>query len=294
MSYSPPASAKPFNLAISDDDLSDFHQLLKLSKLGPTTYENTQTKENFGVTEKWLSGAKDHWLNTYDWRAQESSINSFPNYKMQLENIDVHFIALFSQKPDAIPMIFMHGWPGSFIEFLPMLDIIRKEYPDGKNMPYHIIVPSLPGYTLSSSAPVDKDWTMADSARVMNSLMVELGFEKYVAQGGDVGSFVARLMAKEYEGCVGCHCTFSQRDGWECIWADEHSESNDHTHQRAARPSHAFRAREARTRVCGAVGEVGDGVCAGARYEAQYNWVCAEFESIGAVGVVSSPPSCVF
>jgi microsomal epoxide hydrolase len=60
MSYSPPASAKPFTLAISDDDLSDFHQLLKLSKLGPTTYENTQTKENFGVTEKWLSGAKDY------------------------------------------------------------------------------------------------------------------------------------------------------------------------------------------------------------------------------------------
>lgn len=205
MSYSPPSSAKPFTLNISDQDLSEWRQLLQLSKLAPKIYENHQSKQNFGVTYNWLSNAKDHWLDKYDWRAQEKHINSFPNYIMKIEDVDVHFVALFSEKKDAIPIIFMHGWPGSFIEFLPMCSLIREQY-SPKEQPYHIIVPSLPGYTLSSSGPLDKDWQMEDSACVLNTLMGHLGFNKYIAQGGDIGSFVARLMATKYDSCVGVHC----------------------------------------------------------------------------------------
>jgi microsomal epoxide hydrolase len=208
MSYSPPSSAKPFTLNIPDTDIQEWRQLLQLSKLGPTTYENTQSKQDFGVTQKWLSSTKDYWLNTYSWRAQESHINTFPNYKMAIEDIDLHFIGLFSDRKDAIPIIFMHGWPGSFIEFLPLLQVVQKQYPDAKDRPYHIVVPSLPGYTLSSSGPNDKNWTMEDSARVLNTLMVKLGFERYLAQGGDVGSFQARLLARDYNECVGMHCKF--------------------------------------------------------------------------------------
>jgi len=204
MSYSPPSSAKPFSLNVTDHDFSEWRQLLQLSKLGPTTYENQQTEQNFGVTQKWLSEAKDYWLNKYDWRAQETYINSFDNFKMQIEDIDLHFIALFSDKKDAVPIIFMHGWPGSFIEFLPMLEVIKKQC-QKKELPYHIIVPSLPGYTLSSGGPTDKDWTMEDSARIMHKLMTNLGFDKYLAQGGDIGSFEARLLARDQDACVGIH-----------------------------------------------------------------------------------------
>jgi microsomal epoxide hydrolase len=205
MSYSPPNSAKRYILKISDQDFSEWRQLLQLSKLGPITYENQQTEHSFGVTQKWLSNAKDYWLNKYDWHAQEEYINSFDNFKMQIEDINLHFVALFSKKKDAIPIIFMHGWPGSFIEFLPILEVIEKQY-EKKELPYHIIVPSLPGYTLSSGGPADKNWTMEDSARIMHTLMTNLGFEKYLAQGGDVGSFEARLLARDQDACVGIHC----------------------------------------------------------------------------------------
>jgi microsomal epoxide hydrolase len=113
MSYSLPSSAKPYTLNVPDQDLSEWRQLLQLSKLGPKTYENTQTEQNFGVTQKWLSDAKDHWLNSYDWHAQEKYINSFDNFKMQIESVDLHFIGLFSEKKDAIPIVFLHGWPGT-------------------------------------------------------------------------------------------------------------------------------------------------------------------------------------
>ncbi|KNG46681.1 epoxide hydrolase [Stemphylium lycopersici] len=204
MSYSPPDSAKPFTLNVSEQDMSEWRQLLQLSKLAPETWEGRQEDHRFGVTHKWLSETKDYWLNKYDWRAAEKRINSFPNYKMQIENVDMHFVALFSEKKDAIPIIFMHGWPGSFIEFLPMVELIKKKY-SAKDLPYHIVVPSLPGYTLSKVQSSDTNWTLHDSSRVMNQMMLNLGFDKYLAQGGDVGSFTAQILNAQYDACLGIH-----------------------------------------------------------------------------------------
>ncbi|KAF2707262.1 epoxide hydrolase-like protein [Pleomassaria siparia CBS 279.74] len=211
MAFSVPSCAKPYTLDIPDKDMSEWKQLLELAKIGPDTWEGRQDDGRFGVSRQWLIDTKDYWLNKYDWRAQEKDINSFPNYKTNIEDIDVHYIALFSDKEDAIPIIFMHGWPGSFVEFLPMLKLICDKYP-AKDLPYHIIVPSLPGYTLSSGGPVDRDWTLADSARVLDSLMKKLGFSKYLAQGGDVGSFLATTMAHSFDSCVGLHVTLISAD----------------------------------------------------------------------------------
>jgi microsomal epoxide hydrolase len=213
MSYSPPDSAKPFTLHISDQDLSEWRQLLQLSRLAPESWEGRQEDRSFGVTRKWLSEAKDYWLNKYDWRAAEKHINSFPNYKMQIEDVDLHFVALFSEKKDAVPIIFMHGWPGSFIEFLSMLTIIKEKY-SAAELPYHIVVPSLPGYPLSTVQSTDKPFNLQDSCRVMNQLMLNLGFSKYLAQGGDVGSFTSQIMANEYDACVGIHCKPNPEDSW--------------------------------------------------------------------------------
>ncbi|KAJ8114567.1 hypothetical protein OPT61_g3578 [Boeremia exigua] len=204
MSYSPPSSAKPFTLNIPDQDLDEWRQLLKLSKLAPKTWEGSQEDRRFGVTHKWLFETKEYWLNTYSWRDEEKRINSFPNYRMQIDGVDLHFVALFSEKKDAIPIQFLHGWPGSFIEFLPMLSLIREQYPSAKDLPYHIIVPSLPGYPLSPR-PTDRDFSLAESAAVLNKLMVNLGFSKYLTQGGDVGSFTAQIQAFEHKECVGIH-----------------------------------------------------------------------------------------
>jgi microsomal epoxide hydrolase len=120
----------------------------------------------------------------------------------------MHFAALFSQRQDAIPIAFLHGWPGSFLEFLGFMEVVMKNY-SPQDLPYHIIVPSLPGYTLSSGPPIDKDFKIEDIARIIDKLMVGLGFsDGYIGQGGDIGSFTCRALAK-YPSCKGIHLNFN-------------------------------------------------------------------------------------
>lgn len=201
--------ANPFTLSIPESDLSMFRKLLELSEIVPETWENKQ--EKFGVTRDWLIKAKRTWLDDFDWRQHEARINSFPNFKTTVKDAvigdtSIHFVALFSAKSDAVPLLWMHGWPGSFIEFLPMLEVLTKKYTP-QTLPYHVVVASLPGYTLSSGPPLDRDFTMGDCARIMNQLMVDLGFGKqgYMAQGGDVGGFVAPIMSTNFEECKAIH-----------------------------------------------------------------------------------------
>jgi microsomal epoxide hydrolase len=121
---------------------------------------------------------------------------------------DIHFAALFSQKQDAIPITFLHGWPGSFLEFLDVMAVVMKKY-SSQDLPYHIIVPSLPGYALSSGPPLDKDFKVEDIARIIDKLMVGLGFGKgYVGQGGDIGSLTCRPLA-QYPSCKAIHLNFN-------------------------------------------------------------------------------------
>ncbi|KIW00762.1 uncharacterized protein PV09_07743 [Verruconis gallopava] len=211
------ASIKPFELHIPEQQIIDFKQLLKLTPLASATYENQQEDRRYGVTRKWLGEAKEYWLNQFDWRNCEKHINSFPNFKAEIvddngDTFQIHFAALFSKKNDAVPIAFFHGWPGSFLEFLPMMDVIRKKYP-ASSLPYHIVVPSLVGYTLSSGPPLDKTFTSKDIARIMDKLMKMLGFGSgYVAQGGDIGSGVTRILATGYESCKAVHLNFCPAD----------------------------------------------------------------------------------
>ncbi|KZP29804.1 putative epoxide hydrolase [Athelia psychrophila] len=135
----------------------------------------------------------------------EAGINSFPNYVTTIEDggtdFNIHFVALYSEKADAIPIVFLHGWPGSFLEFLAILAIMRERYTPA-TLPYHLIVPSVPGYAFSSPPPLDREFDTIDVARIFNKLMVGLGFGGgYVAQGGDIGSKIARILNVQYESC---------------------------------------------------------------------------------------------
>ena len=202
-----------FKVAISDKELGEFRELLRLSKSGPKTYENLQNDGRFGVTYEWMLNAKSHWETKFDWRRHEERINSFPNYIADIKDEDgdehaIHFVALFSEKHDAIPLMCIHGWPGSFLEFLDMLSTFKKRY-TAQELPYHIVIPSLPGYAFSSTPPLQKDWILTDSARLMNKLMVGLGFESgYAVQGGDIGSYTSRIMAAKYDSCKAMHLNF--------------------------------------------------------------------------------------
>ena len=122
------------------------------------------------------------------------------------DNLDIHFIGIFSERQDAIPILLLHGWPGSFLEFLPILSLIGSRYTPS-TLPYHLIVPSLPGFAFSSPTPLDKDFRIEDIARIMNQLMLDLGFGSgYVVQGGDIGSKVGRVLAAEHDACRAIHC----------------------------------------------------------------------------------------
>ena len=192
---------KPYEIKVSDEELQHFKQLLTLSRLAPLTYENNQTDPNkFGVTREWMSSTKKYWENDYDWRKREDIFNSFPNFKTTIKDeetnftFDIHFVGLFSEKADAIPITFLHGWPGSHLEFLGLLEVLKKQY-NPADLPYHLIVPSLPGWTLSNGPPSDRNFVTEDIARVINKLMVGLfGDTQYIAQGGDIGSYVCRVL----------------------------------------------------------------------------------------------------
>ena len=203
----------PFKARVPDKELQEFKQLVQLGRIGPKTYENqvADVKDftSFGITRKWLEDAKQEWEKSYDWRKTEARINALPNYTVEIEDegfpFKIHFAALFSKKADAVPLLLSHGWPGSFLEFLGVLEEFSSKY-DENSLPYHVIVPSLPGYCYSNGPPLDRDFTVQDIAKVLDKLMVGLGFgDGYVAQGGDIGSFITRVLAVNSKACKAAH-----------------------------------------------------------------------------------------
>ncbi|KAF7365286.1 putative epoxide hydrolase [Mycena venus] len=201
----------PFNVAVPESAILELKTLLKFAKVAPPTYESSRPDANYGVTRDWIQKAKAEW-ETFDWRKIEAHINAFPQYKIPITNTDgasynIHFLALFSEKPDAVPIMMLHGWPGSFLEFLPILGILSTRYTSA-TLPYHIIVPSLPGYAFSDPPPLDRNFNLQDVARLLNSLMAQLGFDQYVVQGGDIGSQTARILVAEHANCKAIHMNF--------------------------------------------------------------------------------------
>ncbi|KAF4806279.1 putative epoxide hydrolase [Colletotrichum siamense] len=208
--HTPTLETSPFRLSTPPEELQELRDLVRLSKLGPRTYENSSAGGKFGVEYAWMAEAKERWAGGFDWTAVEARVNEQPNFKAKVVDDDgatysIHFIGLFSQKKDAIPLMCIHGWPGSFLEFIGFLSALKTKYTP-EDLPYHVIIPSLPGYAFSDSPPVDRDWVLQDSARLLHKLMVGLGFEGgYAVQGGDIGSYTARIMARTYDSCKALH-----------------------------------------------------------------------------------------
>ncbi|GKU12452.1 epoxide hydrolase [Fusarium langsethiae] len=122
---------KLFKVSIDDEKVDELKLLIKLSKIAPPTYESTQKEKNFGITHQWLTDAKAAWMK-FDWRAAEKHINSYNHWIVPVQDtkgvFDVHFTGLFSKKSDAVPLVMVHGWPGSFLEFLQILSILKNRY----------------------------------------------------------------------------------------------------------------------------------------------------------------------
>jgi pimeloyl-ACP methyl ester carboxylesterase len=155
---------------------------------------------------------KKYWLTEFDRRAQEGRVDLFSNYKLRVEDhkgtVDLYFVALLSTKEDAIPLFLLHGLLGSFVEFLPTLELLRGKY-NAETLPFYLIVPSLPGYVFSSGPPQNTDWVAEDAARIIKNGLKMLGFTQYVVQGGDVGCLISSLLATNYDSVVGVHRQYS-------------------------------------------------------------------------------------
>ena len=207
----PSANLTPFSISVPDEELEDLKTLLRLSHIAAPNWENSHDDGFFGIPRDVLVDVVKHWQNGYDWRKWESTLNSFPQYTITIADDDgsiytIHFLALFSPNPSAIPILLLHGWPGSVLEFLPLLQHVRAQHTAAPaELPYHVIVPHFVGYGFSSPPPRDRDFSHVDNARLVSKLMHALGFASsssgYVVQGGDLGGATAPVVASLDPAC---------------------------------------------------------------------------------------------
>ena len=199
------AEIKPFKIAVPDDKINRLKQ-----KLALTDFPDEVSDEQPWIRGPPLADIKRlalKWLNDYDWRKAEAELNKLPQYITQVPvdkfgTYDFHFIHQRSSVKNAIPLLFVHGWPGSFIEvvkILPLLDKGDKEFPA-----FHVVAPSLMDFGFSSVSG-KRGFQVDHHAESCHKLMLQLGYNEYVVQGGDLGYFIARMMAKYYPTHVRAH-----------------------------------------------------------------------------------------
>ena len=185
-----PAPIRPFKMHVPDRVLIDLRRRLAGAKwpdqLPGTTWE-------YGVDIKKVRELADYWQNRYDWRAQEAKINQFDQFTTEIDGQQIYFIHQRSPRADAIPLMLIHGWPGSILEFEKL--IAPLTHPKDINSPaFDVIIPSLPGFGYSGPTTT-RGWGPQRMAKALVVLMDRLGYSKYGIQGGDWGSAIAQDMA---------------------------------------------------------------------------------------------------
>jgi pimeloyl-ACP methyl ester carboxylesterase len=184
---------RPFHFEASQADLTDLRQRLTATKWP----EREQVPDaSQGVQLATMQKLAKYWASEYDWRKCEAKINDVPNFITEIDGLDIHFIHVRSKHEDALPMIVTHGWPGSIIEQLKIIEPLTNPTAHGgaASDAFHLVIPSLPGYGFSAK-PTKPGWNPVSIAKAWATLMQRLGYTKYVAQGGDWGNAVSEVMA---------------------------------------------------------------------------------------------------
>jgi len=185
-----PATVRRFKMNVPDQVLVDLRRHLAETKwpdqLPGTTWE-------YRADIKKVRELADYWQNHYDWRTQEAKINRFDQFTTEIDGQQIYFIRQRSPRPDAIPLLLIHGWPGSILEFLALIEPLTNPK-DSHSPAFDVIVPSLPGFGFSGPTTT-RGWGPRRMAKALIVLMDRLGYSKYGIQGGDWGSLIARDMA---------------------------------------------------------------------------------------------------
>ncbi|KAJ6551744.1 Alpha/Beta hydrolase protein [Mycena capillaripes] len=180
---------RPFKIDLSRENLR-LKSLVKNTRL-PTKALYSEAEPEKGIGLDVLRELKNDWLTKFDWETQQAELNQLTQFTAVIEGHTVHFVHEKSKSPDAIPVILLHGWPGSFQEFLPVIKPLTQlsTSATGKNVSFNVVVPSLPGFLFSSAPPAN--WTVDDTARLFNILMTEvLGYSNYAVHSTDWGAAV--------------------------------------------------------------------------------------------------------
>ena len=183
---------RPFRFEASEADLNDLHQRILATRWPERETANDDTQ---GVQLATIQKLADYWANGYDWRKVEAKLNSYPQFVTEIDGLDIHFLHVRSQHPNALPLIVTHGWPGSVIEQLKIIEPLTNPTAFGGNAEdaFDIVIPSIPGYGFSGK-PDAVGWGPERIATAWDTLMKRLGYDKYVAQGGDWGSMITDLL----------------------------------------------------------------------------------------------------
>ena len=198
------AAIRPFRVNIPEADLADMRRRILAARL-----PEKETVDDFtqGVPLATVQKLGKYWATEYDWRKCEERLNAVPNFITEIDGLDIHFIHVRSRHENALPVIISHGWPGSIVEQLKLIDPLINPTAHGGTAAdaFHVVIPSMPGYGFSGK-PARTGWDAVRIARAWDVLMKRLGYTRYVAQGGDWGAIVVELMgAQEPKGLLGVH-----------------------------------------------------------------------------------------
>jgi len=197
-------SIMPFKIAIPDAALADLQQRLANTRL-PDQIPGTSWE--YGTDRTYLAELLDYWQNDFDWREEERQLNQFDQFKTEVDGLSMHFIHQRSSNPAAIPLLIVHGWPGSVTEFSKIIGPLTDPaaYGGDSGDAFHVIAPSLPGFGFSG-IPAERGYSPEKMAHTLAALMQKLGYEKYAIAGGDWGAIINRFLAFNYsDRLIGLH-----------------------------------------------------------------------------------------
>jgi pimeloyl-ACP methyl ester carboxylesterase len=198
------AKIRPFNVEIAQERLDDLRR-----RIAATQWPERETVDDSsqGVPLETMRELARYWATDYDWRRCEAMLNALPHFLTEIDGLEIHFIHVRSPHDDALPLIVNHGWPGSIIEQLKIIDRLTDPTAHGASAgdAFHLVIPSMPGYGFSGK-PTSPGWGPERMGRAWAELMQRLGYSSYVAQGGDWGAFVVDQMGLQApEGLLAIH-----------------------------------------------------------------------------------------
>jgi pimeloyl-ACP methyl ester carboxylesterase len=195
---------RPFRVSVPEEDLVELRR-----RIATTRWPDPETvgDRSQGVQLAKLQELVRYWTDGYDWRKAEAKLNALPQFVTKIDGLDIHFLHVRSQHPDALPLVMTHGWPGSVFELLKTIDPLTNPTAHGGSAEdaFHLVLPSMPGYGFSER-PQGTGWGPARMARAWDQLMRRLGYQQYVSQGGDWGAVVSDVLAAQAPtGLLGIH-----------------------------------------------------------------------------------------